>query len=289
MKQKNKNSGFILILVLLVITIATLTMVTAGQNSCQRALMASRQMDKLQTKWAALSAKETLLNSAELFLLAQSTEQEQPLKAIGRMTLGKTNFDFIIYDEQAKANVNSISSDSRIFHEKIIRLQNKLPIVLNPVFEHNKTEKTNNKISQQRRYSGFEDLFGLKPLNQFVDTKQAEGLADRLTFWGNGKINFKRASQTVIKTVLSDYLNDSQIESLLELRRQLPDCTAFELADNMDLPRNKRRKLLTKITDQSKCYSLWIISSDPGCNQYRLFIKESGEFQSNPKEYSVIW
>lgn len=287
MQKSSKNSGFILILLLLVISIASIAMITAAQASCQRALIASKKQSDLQAKWAGLSAKETLLNSAEVFLLAASTQESQPLKVTQQVELGGIDFVLIIYDEQAKANVNFLARDkknSRKFHERIIRLQNNLPIALKPIIK--------NKSSFIQRYHGYEDMFGIQPLDKLVNFKPTGTLTDRITFWGNGQLNFKRAPEGVLRTGLEDILTDFQIQNLIELRNQLPDCTISELFDNLDLSELKTKKLSAKITDRSTCFSLWVITNDPAGKKYRLYVKDLGSygnFSQSSGDYSFLW
>ncbi len=139
MRKNANNSGFALIIVLVVLTIAGTILAAAARRCGSSALAAGASERKLQVKWGSLSCRKIGLAAAEDILQADANRSDAPaITARRKIVLGGMNFDLIIADEQAKANVNLMTHRlgpevaTAAIGELQSRIRNPLPIRLRP-------------------------------------------------------------------------------------------------------------------------------------------------------------
>ena len=104
----NRRRGYILLTTLLLLALAATAMVGVSRRSLTLALEASRAEEDLQRRWGVLTSQSVLLPMAG-DILGKAEQQEKrslPSTAIS-FHLGRQAFTFVIFDEQAKFNVNT--------------------------------------------------------------------------------------------------------------------------------------------------------------------------------------
>ena len=83
------------------------------------------------------------------------------------------------------------------------------------------------------------------------------GPAAALTCWGSGKLNYRRAPAAAIKHQLTPPLTLSEVQQLLELRREKDDLPLSEAIARLQPDEAARRKLDDLLTDGSRAHALW--------------------------------
>jgi len=289
MRPVPHNSGFVLIVVLLVIVTAATALAATVRYSCQQALTAAERMRRLQLRWGMLSCRAVCLPRAELTLQDRPATDSGPLARVHRsVKLGDMTFHVIVGDEQAKADVNLLAArrGRRGLIEALRMLQldqrRVLQTRLKPI-----AVKPNPANPIPAVYGSFEQLFDVGHPSKLVGTGRIDRYAsDRITCWSRGRVNFKRADRRVLREVLEGILNETQIDALIRIRRDVPDCTLNEALGQLDLKKPVRKAAQSLLTDMSWCHSLWIVAEGRSRKWYQLHVAR-GVIEN--EEWSFAW
>jgi len=283
MNNRPHNKGFVLLMALLVVAIAGAVLATSARRSHRRLLAAGDAHRDLQVRWGTISVRAMCLPSAELILVRDEAKARKPLVSTRRqITLGGIQFDLIFTDEQAKANADLLSArEGKAGIERSVRalqagLRRIVAVELHPA-EPKPRPKTVEEGMAPELYTSLDQILLIKRPADLVphDARDAT-VADRLTCWSNGKVNFKRADSVVLREVLHDVLDESHIARLINFNRKTPDGSLYEAVEAMDLTDEKRQAALERLTDTSYCHGLWVIARTAGRNWYTFTVARDG-------------
>jgi hypothetical protein len=287
-----KKDAFVLVIALLVIAISGTVLASCARYSCQKALQASEAQRELQIRWGTISCKEVILPAAES-ILQEETEDgiptlvEQPNRYLF-LSLGDMTFHLLLSDEQAKMNVNTTLRyrGAKGIAESLAALQQDMPVRLPQRTAETKTGENNTASTS---YSFFDDLLAYDHPTQLVSPiEPRQRISGRITFWTDGKIHFRRTSPIVFQEALRGMIDDSLLGELLQIRESLPDCTLGEAMSQMELKTSQQRQILRYITDQSGCFSLWIVAEGQTRLWHQLYVS-SGSHIGNQTSWSYAW
>jgi hypothetical protein len=247
-------------------------MSTVGLRSLQRAALASRAQADLQRRWGTLSCQATLLPKAES-ILAQAEEQSTDPVPVRRLQLplGTQNFELIFTDEQAKASANLIY-DTFGAADTEQRLRDLLPALGTSANIRLIPVESVPKIPGQPAFIGYGQIFPEAQPGQLVGQDQGQGAIDQITCFGNGTINFRRASREALQAVCLPVLNYSQIDQLLTWRKQYPQMPLAVALDQLQLSKENRDKAGSRLSDRSSCHGLWVIVTSNQRAWYHLAV-----------------
>ncbi|NQU74912.1 MAG: hypothetical protein HQ546_01190 [Planctomycetes bacterium] len=292
MKHGSRNTGFALLIVLLVITVAATALGTSVRNSCQQAIRAGRVAMELQVRWGAISCKAVFLPAAETILQELSAAGGGAVVNVRRdITLGSVKFQLIVSDEQAKANVNFLASrrGQRGLVEGIRQLQTDLRLVL-PVRLRPAEPKISSKGPTPEVYTSFDQLLAVEHPSRLIMAKGFDKLiTDRITCWSDGKVNFKRAEQGVLRQMLTGLLTEYQINQLLRIRLTSPQCRLREAMSQLELSRENAKQVEPLLTDTSLCHGLWVVAQGLTRNWYQFYAAREDESGENRQEWLLQW
>jgi hypothetical protein len=298
MKRRSNNPGFVLLMALAILAIAGTILATTSRRCCGRALDASAARQALQVRWGTLSLQATCLAAAEDLLTRDSVKLEHPVVWSGRqIVLGGMTFLVVVSDEQAKANVNLIahSRGDRTVASSLSALQSGLSDALHVVprpqeqpAEPNAPGKISTDIPML--YGSYEQLFDMvHPSQLFARQTLRPAAIERVTCWGSGQINFRRADPAVLREVLLGALDDSDVGKILTFRQKQPDGTLGELMKYLNLGSGKSLKASDLLTDTSACHSVWIIAEGSTRKWYRLYIQQFVGAESSSGQWVFQW
>lgn len=278
MRRRGDNSGFVLLMVLVVLAVCGTILAASARRCCNQALLAGSAREQLQLKWGGLSCRAVCLPAAErMFQTADPAEGKPVITARRELDLGGIAFELIVSDEQSKANVNVLEKrfGAEGLAAGIHRLQGRsrkaLPVKLRP------GEPAAGADPLRRRYESFEQVFAIKHPSELVPTNRREDSpVHRLTCWGTGMLNFKRAEPAVLRTVLAGMLTQSQLSDLVKFRQKQPDCTLDEMLRHLKLRKKQAAALRGALTDMSLCHSLWIVAHGKTRSWHRFYIARGG-------------
>lgn len=273
-----RRGGFALVLVLAVLALCALMVTGLARSSLQEALDAVRREEELRCRWALRSLERAVLHRGEEILAGLETAREGerpvPAPAVWRagIVLAGSEFDITLGDENAKINVNealSLSSKDRavpVIQELAsgsVRLRMKA------------FEASSSKRGTLRSWGQLFDLAGLGSDQEAAS--QVAAATGKLTCWGDGRLNIRRASDESLQALCRLATDRSLPRRLLSLRKQKPNWSVSQLMQALRLPLRERGELLSVLTDRSRCHSLWIRELSQRRERYTLFVRDVGE------------
>jgi hypothetical protein len=259
---------------LVLVLLAGAAMVGLAQRSLLGALEAKSAEQELQRRWAVASLRaamlgrlETVLDSAEADDAQRGRARFEPLSR-RRLTveLAGRRYHLVVTDEQAKLNANTLLR-SRTRGETVSVLRNLVgrtgpgaTVRVRPT-------------RGAKAVFGYGQLFEGVPPARLVGEGRRNGLAARVTCWGDGKVNLRRASDAVIRQAIRREVGPRVVRLLLEYRRNHPGDGLDRLLRRIDkLGDEDRRTLQRLLTDKSDCHGLWIVTRAEERQWYTLAI-----------------
>lgn len=275
---RKSRPGFVLVIILVVLAVVGTLMAAAARRSGDKALLAGQSQRELQLKWGMISCQEVFAASSERVLRSRETENGAPtVTASSQVVLGGMTFDAFISDEQAKANVNCLY---KRFGEETLAadLRELQALVRKALVVRLKGKDVPQLLAVLKsKFSSFDCLYEFDHPCQLAPEKNGDNCpTSQVTCWGNGQVNFKRASAMVIRKVLAGLLTESEIDKLVRYRDESPDCMLQEAVNSLDLKPERVAAVMQALTDISFCHSVWIIARGQTRNWYRLCIATGG-------------
>jgi hypothetical protein len=198
--------------------------------------------------------------------------------------LAGIDYAFIVTDEQAKLNVNELvkrtsasearrvlagltgASASREARGPRIRLATRLGTT---------DDVAKRKASRQDEMppiGGYDQLFAGAGPSMIVGSSAEAALARRVTCWGSGAVNVRRAETAVIREKLADQPPDV-VEALIQARNRLSFRPLPRLLEQLqDVTDEQKRVIKNRLTDQSRCHGLWMIATGQQRSWYWLSV-----------------
>jgi len=113
-----------------------------------------------------------------------------------------------------------------------------------------------------------------------------DSYAGALTLWGSGRLNFQRASREAIHEVCRPALGLNDVARLVDLRDRQPGIDLYTAANALELTGAQRSVLLSRLTDQSLCYSIWIACDDGRRTWVEFFVAVTGNIDDG---HRFLW
>jgi len=299
MTLHSRRRGYVLLIVLMVLAIAGSVLAVVCRMSLERAMFAERAQADLQRRWGVLTCQAVLLPKAEAALSAGAV----PASEVRRdLHLGGQLFSLVFGDEQAKANVNLLYRDAGLAGaENRVRevvASTKLRVELRPLSDGSETPGFGRKAGGiaaagdgadpaelPRAFESLGQIFvGAKPADLVEAHTGVVPVTATLTCWGDGSLNFRRASPDAIREVCAATLSSAEITRLLDLRAKNPTADSSDLLDMLKLTDKTRAALDDLLVDDSSCRSLWIISRSAERNWYDLAVLDGSAGDSSPSQ-----
>ena len=278
----HSQHGYVLVMALLLIAMAGSVLVIMARRNVFEASDVKHAEFELKQRWATYSLSRSLLPQAGELIKTfeednKDSDKEQPLKSIRfEVELGQTKYQMIVYDEQAKADVNQLlknkssTSDTAQAIRKLMedsQIQNVPTIELKPYT----WEKSPEIAKVYTLGQVFNDVNPSKLLS--TDPEQPAVL-DELTCWTDGKINFHTASPEALKAVCTPLVTRGQIDKLIAARKNNPEISLDAALTAAGIAKNNLEKIKPLFTDQSIFYSVWVTAQTDRKTQYWLTIAQ---------------
>src|SRR5262245_6288427 len=210
-------------LVLLAITV--LALVGTVRLSLQRARAARLARQELQMRWGMLSLQTSLLPHAEAMLQAGQAAELRPIVHVRqRIQLGGMRFELVWCDEQAKANANTLlarhgkENAERLLRDVLVDSPLSARVRLRPVVPS--PQRLQDPLQLVGSYAQIVQTDDLQDLIE--PSLRGDGVVERLTCWGDGRMNYRRAQERALRAVAGPSLDLGQIQQLLSLRSAEP-------------------------------------------------------------------
>ena len=124
-------------------------------------------------------------------------------------------------------------------------------------------------------FRSYDQLFDIRRASQLVGLEPRDGSIVRLrvTCWGDGKVNFRRAPREVLREVLAGVLTETQLAQLEELRRSKPELTSQQAFSLLQVSADSQQQAAALVSGGSQTYSLWVLAEETTRVRYFLHVQ----------------
>ncbi len=284
MRTSRSRRGYALLMTLVLVLLATVAMVGLAQRSLLGALETRDAQKELQRRWATTSVRAALLGRLEDLMDAAERGRDQngriskeyrnrPIRQKElSFTLAGIDYQVVITDEQARLNVNRLLEEHSV-HEA----QRRIGRLVGSGRDRRVKLRPQKLDTQRTGVSAYGQVFDDAAADRFLGQDGKAGLAEKITCWGGGRINVRRASEEVLREACRETLEPPAVRALLAAReenpyRSLDSLLAAAAAEMNQKQQDQARDLLT---DASTCHGLWIIARDSRRSWYTLAVSVS--------------
>jgi len=263
-------------LVLLVLS-ATL-LVGLARHSLSVATESCDRQSEMQRRWGTVSLCKAVLGRADEILArhvdttsARLRNSDQLYPLVETVRLGDLDFRLRLDDESRKLNLNRVyASGGSDEVSEALRL-----------LGHGGTAATlrphqgglRNLLVQP--FESWGQVYALDELPG--DEHPARWLPANtryVTCWGNGRVHYSTSSDTVLEVVARNAAGPVTAARLLNLRSRNPSLGLDELLTRLTVRRTEENRLRSWLTDDSSCFSLWIVAEGMGPSWSELAVAE---------------
>jgi hypothetical protein len=297
MRQRTRHRGYVLLLTLLVLTIAAAALAGMCRLALEKATQAARAQEALQRRWGVVTCRAAMLPKAPLVFASFQPAGDRNL-AESRMSLnlGGQSLTLVFGDEQAKANLNLLYAlEGRAGADRLARdmaqaagatamLRVELrPVLIEPPDDEpvdNDTETDRDpeallEFTVEQAFEAWGQVFpGAAPQDLVRRRGPLPSAVENITCWGDGLVNVRRASREAVQAACARWLRPAEVAKLLAARDKDVDFDLWETLDSLDLSEARRDAAEQLLTDESTCYSLWIITRTRGRDGYDLAVAD---------------
>lgn len=324
MVSSQRHRGYVLLTSLLLLLLVSAAMASACRLSLRQALVAQEAQRSLQLRWAAISCETALLPQAEMVLAAEQKRTNSPVvSCLKTVNLGGSDIQLLFADEQAKINAQSLlrrlgKSDAEISIRQLLSgtgLAGKVrlrpgtfnaPTTLPTALATTQGSQRQQLLTPQRPVSksaapaptievalgSLGAVFDVVRPQDLIDSRYGlASAADRVTCWGNGRINWRRASESTLRLALSPPLDLNQIAKLLSQRSSFSDSSQpisqSRVLGGLDLTGPQQIAAGDQLSDGSECHSIWVIEPQSDQKSYRIYVQDQSS--QPPRVLSFEW
>jgi len=287
MTKRQNVRGFVLLITLVLVMIAGIALTAVARQSTLAAIDALGAEEELQRRWAVTSCRDTLIDRASSILVRsmngdQSASERETAKiqpsasaapaARGqasrqlRCQLSGLEINLRLADEQTKLNFNILwarhgaTKARRMLAEELhaggVATASSMRIDPRPL-RRQATIKT--QMRSLPLFGSFDQLAPGAPVEAWSGSDGRDGLASRITLWGDGKVHFRSSPDHVIEQACSGLIEPTAMRAFLAGRRSNVLLALEPLLESIEqLTESNRNILRNVLTERSDCHSLWI-------------------------------
>jgi len=291
--------GFALVLTLVLVVIAGVLLTSVARRSLFGAARVEQEVTELQRRWAVRSLEATLLPQAETILEAAPAGEEAPGRRRLTVQLAGHDYELVLTDEQAKMNVNALlerhgRTGARARMRRLLEAGGRAAPRVSAALRTRRAPESGARSWEP--LAGYDQLFASASPAELLGTPDRPGAADRLTFWGDGRVHLHRAPDPVLAEALSGAIPAAAATRLLEARREQPGAGLDALAEAAGVTgQTLRRRVASRVRERSAAHGLWIVARpQPGTGPPRparvsLAVRARGAGHTAPRWYHRVW
>ncbi len=285
-RVQHHRRGYVLILTLGLLVLSAALMASLSRAALRHASDAREAAENLQRRVGITSCRLAVLPAIEAVLNDQERAHHRPAAMFRTsVRLGEQAFDLVLADEQAKANLNVLLDEtdaervetrlreqlagSGIGHLVRVRALPKPPRIA-------ATSPSSTQPIIPQRVTGYGQIFDNASPQKLLDA------AELLTFWGDGLINVRRASESAMKLAATPALSGVEINRLIQARTKPTQGASLLTAAGLD------RRAGLHVTETSRVHSLWIVARSSR-RQWVYFTVLDQTSQGSPASHTFVW
>jgi len=281
MRKRNAHRGYVLVMTLLLLALAAVALSAVAAESHARATQALRAQEQLQRHWGALSCQHALLPNVAAIIEAARRQPDGAGPSL--LKLGGQTFVLVFGDEQAKVNLNTLSlavgtSGVRSALQRLIKTNaDEISIHLSPSVVQE--TGADGKPVDRLKFLSFGQVFDKASPAALMgnDAGTLRGFATNLTCWGDGKLNFTKASPATIAEVASCVLKTDDAVRFRRAQQKSPQLPWDDIFRQQALPAELIPVMGKLMTNKSTCFSLWIAADIKGRPIYQFAVQADGQ------------
>jgi len=293
--RRTRNEGYVLVVVLAVIAIAAISLAGLARRSLQMTQQAAIAQEDLQRRWGVATCRHFVLEHAERILEGQVPHDEEsippwplPPQVESKFMLGDLRFEVTLADENAKVELNAL------YRRDPDDVRPAISTILSSSGTNGLTSRivvppTNPREPAKRPFQSWGQVF--EPIARDAGSgigRQVRDATDRLTCWGDGRLNIRRASDDAVRVVCQHDVGSDVIQKLLGIRTAGNIDRLDALLRQLSIRESERSALKRLLTDESTCHSLWLIVRNSRREWATLTIHGSGQ-SGGPQQESFLW
>ncbi len=310
MRRRKRHSGYALLVTLVLLALLAVILGGMARRSADTALAARASEDAMRQRWAILSCQQTLLANApnrfeartQAWLEAVNDEEgigagwedRPPSVETLALELEGVRLWLRIDDEQAKVNLNEAlrrSPEAQLAPHVVIADTLAPAMVARPTLTRGEFIETLGlqPIESWSQVLPRQDpmpLLGIHTPEQLSRSQaDREAPANRVTLWGDGRLNLYTATDETLQRALRDRVEPGTIEAFLRIRREAPGLGLRGMVDNATADQIEDRAALNAaLTDRSRRYAMWLAcrstTPDTAATQWSLSVLEAASSDS---------
>lgn len=277
----SSRGGFVLVMVLILLTVAAISLSGLARRSMRIAAESADAQADFERKWQTATLQRALLSDVDLVLRTAEVLPDDdgsgwpnPAVAEGVATVGEYRYEFLLADEDAKINLNTVLRRVPNAFAEVVRGMNQstvdggvmpLPTSLLPRSDRGQLALESWGQVFVARRSGSQGTTG----------RQIKEATRQLTCWGSGRLNVKRASDRAIRTLCGLSMSGNVIDKLLQERAEGESESLDALISRLELRAEERFVFQRLLTDRSNCFTLWLTISNRQREWMRLAVSRS--------------
>lgn len=288
----HRQTSFVLILVLALISIAGTAVAIVSSLYSSAVIRHAAKLEQLQTKWGRISCQNVWFPLAEKLLLIESVESGNPSIAVKQhAVLGGIEFEILLSDEQAKANVNHLlgAYGKESLMACLARLQKRsrvaLPVKLTSIMVPDK--KNEDDSNDNVLISSPSQVFAFKHPSCLLPSLEDDAhILSLVTLWGDGRLNILRAPADSIREIAQGLLTESDTAFICEARSRF-GANVEDMLRTLSLDDASAAQLADLFVEKSRCHSMWIVATTNKRKHYSLYVRQ--EYREKAKQSVRFW
>jgi type II secretory pathway component PulK len=281
-----RRRGFVLLAALMLLALVAVLLLGLSRRSGARAIEARDAAVQLQRQWGVRTLGAAALLRAEELLDLENRERQarnRPMLATraGTLDMGGQRFDWVVSDEQAKVNVNTLlqSSDPAGATQGVRRL-------LDP--------SAGARVRIDPHASSSDALAPLVGWGQVFPDADAEtlmgfgqrhpALTEAVTLWGDGRLNLRRTTAARLEAVAGRQLSGAQVRRIIEARFDRPQGGIEAWLATAGVSDEAREALRPLLTTRSHCHAVAIAVQNDWRRHYTLIVRHRAPERDPPAE-----
>lgn len=279
-RETSRHRAYVLLMTLLLLPIVATSAVRVSMLSMRAALDAQQAQAGLRRHWGVVSCRAAVGPLAGQVLETANHSVSLPVTQVAaEFDLAGNSYHIVFADEQSKVNLNAVFDQQgmdataacvRQMTDPTSPLHSRLNLrPASKTVSFNKHLNADEDVSEAP-FSSFGQIFHCPEPELLLWTLEngaaaqelTDGPVSRMTLWGTGKLNFRRASTQAMQQFCDSILSAGEIDRIAQLRLEQPGMDLHALLNVLELPRDRRNHVLTILTNHSSCFSMWVEISD---------------------------
>lgn len=274
-----RRRGYLLFVVVVMIAVASITLSQFASVTMQVASDAVSQEKSVRERWAVTSMRRTCLRLAPEILDAEPRESSQLFPTAWRdIRLAEKNWRVIVADESAKLNVQRLCSEvgpQRCANAIDQLLTGNTGGVASAISRHADSK-------QSKRWEAWLKIDGP---NEFLTAERMAESTQRVSLWGDGMLNISKCDAETLDVLWKALFGRKAPDVIHDRRLEWVQHANAPITSLFAIRESQANVVARWVTNQSTCYSMWILHTTEGTSSRSFFVEWGGERRANRRGF----